>query len=60
MSASAIGSAITITVVYYCITGERGSQKGVGAGMRWVERKPPDPKGKETGRAKASESIVYI
>jgi hypothetical protein len=47
VSASAIGSAITITVVYYCITGEMREPEGDEHWVGQVERKPLDPKGKE-------------
>ena len=51
VSASAIGSATTIIVVYYCIIWERREPKGDEWWVGRVERTPLDSKGKERSRS---------
>ena len=55
VSTSAIGSATTIIVVYYCITGERREPEGNECWVGRVERKPLDQKGRSTTEASGSE-----
>jgi hypothetical protein len=47
MPVSAIGSATTITVIYYCIIGKRGGRKEMSPEVGRIELKSVDPREKE-------------